>query len=347
MNRFKLVALVALMGVGVGVFFMIQFYLVFLWDNTAFQSEKHIVFIDRDDNMDSLLLQLGPYLKSTPNFWLAAQKKGYVSNIKSGKYTLTSGMGNNQIINTLRSGAQVVQVTFNNQERIENLAGRVAAQLEADSLELLQAFYDPTFLRQKRSNKESVISLFLPNTYNFYWNVSPVAFRDKLWQYYQYFWNESRRKKAQNIGLSPQEVSVLASIVQKETNQNEEYTRVAGVYLNRIKRRMKLQADPTVVFALKKERQDFDLVIKRVLLKDLKVESPYNTYKYYGLPPGPITMPDLQVIDAVLNAEQHSYLYFVVNPKKPGYHLFARTLQEHNKNRIKYTQWLNKNRVFR
>lgn len=347
MKRFRLVALLALLGVGIGTFFMIQFYRVFLWDNTAFESPEHIVFIDRDDTIDSLLLQLRPYLKSTQNFRLAAQKKGYTSNLKSGKYRLIQGMGNNQIINTLRSDAQVVQVTFNNQERVENLAGRVATQLEADSLELLNAFCDSTFLIQKGFSKESAISYFLPNTYDFYWNVTPITFRNKMWQYYQSFWNETRQKQAQNIGLSPQEVSVLASIVQKETNQKEEYARVAGVYLNRLKRKMKLQADPTVIYALKKKRQDFELVIKRVLLKDLKVDSPYNTYKYYGLPPGPITMPDIRVIDAVLNAEQHKYLYFVVNPSKPGFHLFASTLREHNRNRFKYTQWLNRRKVFR
>ncbi len=290
---------------------------------------------------------MAPHVKSTQSFWLAAQKKGYVSGVKPGKYRLVQGMGNNQMINTLRSEAQVVKVTFNNQERIENLAGRLAEQLEADSLEFLNAFYDPSFLKAKGFNEASAVSLFLPNTYNFYWHVTPKAFREKMWSSYQSFWNDTRKSQAKALGLSPQEVSVLASIVQKETNQKEEYARVAGVYLNRLKRKMKLQADPTVIFALKKQHQNFDLVIKRVLIKDLKINSPYNTYKYAGLPPGPITMPDLQVIDAVLQSEKHSYLYFVVNPQKLGYHRFARTLKEHNQNRKKYTQWLNKNSVYR
>ena len=347
MNRFKVVFLVALFGVGIGVYFVLQFYRVFLWDNTAFTQPKLTVYIDRDDTIDSLLLDLAPSLKSTRNFLLVAQKKGYSTMIKSGKYILSQGMSNNEMINTLRSKASVVQVTFNNQERLEDLAGRIAAQIEADSLSLLNAFQNADFLRDKGFNTATILALFLPNTYEFYWDVKPEDFVQRMWQNYQSFWNESRLQKARAIGLSPQEVSTLAAIVQKESNQKAEQPRIAGVYLNRLKKGMKLQADPTVIFALKQKYQNFDLMIKRVLLKDLKVDSPYNTYKYKGLPPGPITMPDLHVLEAVLNAEQHPYLYFVVNPQKAGFHLFASTLREHNRNKKKYTQWLNQRRVFR
>ena len=347
MNRFKVVFLVALFGVGIGVYFVLQFYRVFLWDNTAFTQPKLTVYIDRDDTIDSLLLDLAPSLKSTRNFLLAAQKKGYSTMIKSGKYILSQGMSNNEMINTLRSKASVVQVTFNNQERLEDLAGRIAAQIEADSLSLLNAFQNADFLRDKGFNTATILAVFLPNTYEFYWDVKPEDFVQRMWQNYQSFWNESRLQKARAIGLSPQEVSTLAAIVQKESNQKAEQPRIAGVYLNRLKKGMKLQADPTVIFALKQKYQNFDLMIKRVLLKDLKVDSPYNTYKNKGLPPGPITMPDLHVLEAVLNAEQHPYLYFVVNPQKAGFHLFASTLREHNRNKKKYTQWLNQRRVFR
>ena len=251
------------------------------------------------------------------------------------------------MINSLRSNAQIVKVTFNNQERLEILAGRIAKQIEADSLSLLKAFKEPSFWKDKAFQKETYLAMFLPNTYNFYWDVSPEIFREKMWINYKSFWNAERRQKANKINLSAEEVITLASIVQKETNKKGEYERVAGVYLNRLKKRMKLQADPTVIFALKKKTNNFNLAIKRVLLKDLNVKSAYNTYKNYGLPPGPIAMADLNVIDAVLNAEKHNYLYFVGNPEKSGYHSFAKSLREHNNNRKKYTQWLNQNRVYR
>ena len=347
MNRFKALALMSLLGVVVGLYFTVNFFNIFLWDNTLFANSNQIIYIDSDDNFDSLMADLGPYLKSKDNFITAAYKKGYSSRIKSGKYLLSQGMGTNEMINSLRSNAQIVKVTFNNQERLENFAGRIAKQIEADSLNLLKAFKEPSFWKDKAFQEETYLAIFLPNTYNFYWDVSPEIFREKMWINYQSFWNEERRQKAKKIGLSAEEVITLASIVQKESNKKEEYLLVAEVYLNRLKKRMKLQADPTVIFALKKKSNNFNLVIKRVLLKDLNVKSPYNTYTNYGLPPGPITMPDLNVIDAVLNAEKHNYLYFVVNPEKPGYHRFAKSLREHNSNRKKYTQWLNRKRVYR
>tara|TARA_S200000501_G_scaffold251636_1_gene235799 strand:- start:3264 stop:4307 length:1044 start_codon:yes stop_codon:yes gene_type:complete len=347
MNRLKALALISLLGVIVGLYFTVNFFNIFLWDNTLFANSNQIIYIDSDDNFDSLMADLGPYLKSKDNFITAAHKKGYINRIKSGKYLLTPGMGNNKMINSLRSNAQIVKVTFNNQERLEILAGRIAKQIEADSLSLLKAFKEPSFWKDKAFQEETYLAMFLPNTYNFYWDVSPEIFREKMWINYQSFWNVERRQKANKINLSAEEVITLASIVQKETNKKGEYERVAGVYLNRLKKRMKLQADPTVIFALKKKTNNFNLVIKRVLLKDLNVKSAYNTYKNYGLPPGPIAMPDLNVIDAVLNAEKHNYLYFVGNPEKSGYHSFAKSLREHNNNRKKYTQWLNRNRVYR
>lgn len=347
MNRLKALTLMSLLGVVVGLYFTVNFFSIFLWDNTLFANNNQIIYIDSDDNFDSLMADLGPYLKSKDNFITAARKKGYISRIKSGKYLLTPGMGNNKMINSLRSNAQIVKVTFNNQERLEILAGRIAKQIEADSLSLLKAFKEPSFWKDKAFQEETYLAMFLPNTYNFYWDVSPEIFREKMWINYKSFWNAERRQKANKINLSAEEVITLASIVQKETNKKGEYERVAGVYLNRLKKRMKLQADPTIIFALKKKTNNFNLAIKRVLLKDLNVKSAYNTYKNYGLPPGPIAMADLNVIDAVLNAEKHNYLYFVGNPEKSGYHSFAKSLREHNNNRKKYTQWLNQNRVYR
>jgi UPF0755 protein len=189
--------------------------------------------------------------------------------------------------------------------------------------------------------------MFLPNTYEVFWDTTPENFRNRMLKYYQSYWNENRKNKVKSLGLTPVEAVILASIVQKESVQVEEQNTIAGVYLNRLKKKMKLQADPTVIYAMKKATGDFQQVIKRVLYKDLKLNSPYNTYKVKGLPPGPITMPDLRTLEAVLHPEQHNYLYFVAAPEKIGYHLFASSLAEHNRNKKKYTSWLNNQKIYR
>jgi len=347
MYRRKLLVIVSLLGVGVGLFFVFKFYQLFFWSNTQFENDSSFVFIDRDDTIDSLAVELSPLLLSTNRFLLAAKKKGYVQRIRSGKYNILKGMSNNEIINTLRSGKTTSKVVFNNQERLEDLAGRVAQQIEADSLELLTAFLDPKFLAESGFTKENVLTMYLPNTYDVFWDVTPEEFRKRMWEYYTRFWNNARQAKAKALQLTPIEVSILASIVQKESVQKEEQNRIAGVYLNRLRLGMKLQADPTIIFAIKKESGDFGRVIKRVLYKDLRLKSPYNTYRSRGLPPGPIVMPDLSAIEAVLNPEQHAYLYFVASPEKPGFHLFAKDLIGHNKNKKVYTRWLNKQKIYR
>jgi UPF0755 protein len=347
MYRRKLFILLSLLGAGVGLFFVFKFYQLFFLSNTQFENESSFIFIDRDDTIDSLAFQLTPLLKSTDRFVAAAEKKGYAQRVRSGKYSIRKGMGNNDIINTLRSQRLTSKLVFNNQERLEDLAGRVAQQIEADSLELLTAFRDPVFLAESGFTEENVLTMFLPNTYDMFWDVDPKEFRKRMLDYYTRFWNETRRAKASKMNLAPIEVSILASIVQKEANQKEEQNRIAGVYLNRLRSGMKLQADPTVIFALKKASGNFDQVIKRVLYKDLQLNSLYNTYRYRGLPPGPIVMPDLSAIEAVLNAEEHAYLYFVASPEKPGYHLFAKDLEAHNRNKKVYTRWLNKQKIYR
>ena len=347
MYRRKLFILLSLLGAGVGLFFVFKFYQLFFLSNTQFENESSFIFIDRDDTIDSLAFQLTPLLKSTDRFVAAAEKKGYAQRVRSGKYSIRKGMGNNDIINTLRSQRLTSKLVFNNQERLEDLAGRVAQQIEADSLELLTAFRDPVFLAESGFTEENVLTMFLPNTYDMFWDVDPKEFRKRMLDYYTRFWNETRRAKASKMNLAPIEVSILASIVQKEANQKEEQNRIAGVYLNRLRSGMKLQADPTVIFALKKASGNFDQVIKRVLYKDLQLNSLYNTYRYLGLPPGPIVMPDLSAIEAVLNAEEHAYLYFVASPEKPGYHLFAKDLEAHNRNKKVYTRWLNKQKIYR
>lgn len=345
--RTKMLMLIILIVTAIGGYFIIQFYSVFFKENTLFNNENSYLFIDRDDTIDSVAVQLAPMLKSVDLFLVAANKKGYSQNIKAGKYSITRNSNNNDIINSLRSQRQLVNVVFNNQERLEDLAGRVAQQIEPDSLELLSTFRDPQFLKENGFTPENALAMYLPNSYQFYWETTPENFQKKMLNEYQRFWNEERSEKAQELNLSPQEVATLASIVQKETNKAEERSRVAGVYINRLRKNILLHADPTVVYALKKELNNFDTIFRRVLYKDLKVKSPYNTYKNRGLPPGPIFMADLSTIDAVLNFEKHKLFYFVVNPHRPGYHLFASSLREHNRNKKVYTDWLNKRRLYR
>src|SRR5690606_21858659 len=219
--------------------------------------------------------------------------------------------------------------------------------IEADSTQLLHSFKDADFLNANGFNEDTALSMYIPNSYEFFWNTSADGFKERMLKEYTRFWNEDRMAKAKSVGMSPEEVIALAAIVHKETVKVDERPRVAGVYLNRLRRGMPLQADPTVIYAIKKHTGDFDTVIKRVLHKDLELDSPYNTYKVSGLPPGPITMPDISAIDAVLNAEKHEYLYFVANVENFGYHKFAKTLAQHNRNKGQYVRWINSKKINR
>ena len=330
-----------------GFYFFYLFGKTFFWDNTIFEEPKVYVYINEGDDFSEVISTMKPLLKSISDFSLAAKKKGYSSHVKSGKFYISKGSNNNEIINSLRGKSLTVRVTFNNQERLENLAGKIADQIAPDSISLLKAFLDTNFLKAKGFTKENALGMYLPDSYDFFWNTSAENFRNRMLRSYQDFWLKKRKIKAAALGLTTSEVVSLAAIVQKETLKKDERPRVAGVYLNRLRRKMMLQADPTVIYALKLQLQNFDTVIKRVLYKDLKIKSLYNTYIHRGVPPGPITMPDISSINAVLNAEQHNYLYFVANPNNPGYHLFAKTMREHNMNKKIYINWLNHNRVYR
>jgi UPF0755 protein len=269
-------------------------------------------------------------------FEALASYKDCPDHVHPGRYVLRNGMSNNQLCNMLRGGLQTpVKLTFNNMRNVNMLAGRVGEQIEADSVSIATYFNDMQNLSELGFTRQTIPALFLPNTYEFYWNTNVSQFAQKMKKEYDSFWNEDRRNKALAIGLTPVQVSTLASIVDKETNKTDEMARIAGVYLNRLKSGWLLQADPTLVFAV----GDFSL--KRVLNVHKEVESPYNTYKYPGLPPGPICIPSLASINAVLNAEKHNYYYFCAKDDFSGYHVFAKTLTEHNRNAQRYQRALN------
>ena len=307
----------------------IENYSLYIYENDSFENIKEILY------SDSVII-------NKKSFEWLAKKLDYPQYIKSGHYVIKDGMNNNQLLNMLRSGSQTpVRFTFNNIRTLEQLASRIDEQLELDSLDFISAVNNNDSLKELGFNSHNYASLFIPNTYELYWNIDADEFVEKMINEYKRFWNEERRHKADNLKLKPIEVSILASIVDKETTKISEMPRIAGVYLNRLKKNWLLQADPTLVFAI----GDFE--IKRVLDVHKEIESPYNTYKYIGLPPGPICIPSIAAIDAVLNAEKHKYFYFCAKDDLSGYHVFARNIREHNVNANKYRKALNKKRIWK
>jgi len=292
------------------------------------------------DNVESLIR---PFLKRTAPFRWVSKKKNYKNQIKAGRYALKKGMNTNELVNLLRSGNQKpLQVRFNNQDSFKKLAGRIAQQIEADSISLLKAFKDEGFITENGFNQATALTMYIPNSYEMYWNTSAAQFQSKMLEEYKRFWNQKNRlEKAKKLNLSPIEVTTLASIVQKETANIPERKTVAGLYLNRLQNKWPLQADPTVIFAHNLQAGK-DLEIKRVYLKQLTIDSPYNTYINQGLPPGPIGMPDISAIDAVLNHESHDYYFMCASVTKPGTHVFAKTNAQHEVNRRKYQKWVAK-----
>ncbi|WP_435577834.1 endolytic transglycosylase MltG [Gilvibacter sp.] len=346
-NIKKVILWVLILGVVAGGVFTYVVYQTIFADNTAFNNDQAHIYIESTAGFKDVKEELRPLLKDLDAFETVAEKKSYIGNIKAGHYVITKGMSNNDIINTLRVNNVPVTIRFNNQERLEDLAGRLAAQVEIDSLTLLEAMRDPRFLADKGFNQANALSMYLPNSYQVYWNTSPEGLREKMWKEYENFWNQERKAKAAQMGYTPLQISALAAIVQKETAKADERPRVAGVYVNRLKVGMPLQADPTVIYAKKLLDNDFQQQIKRVLYRDLELDSKFNTYKYGGIPPGPISMPDISSIDAVLNYEKHNYYYFVVNVENFGYHKFAESIEQHNRNRAAYVRWINEQGINR
>ncbi|HEY1192688.1 endolytic transglycosylase MltG [Flavobacterium sp.] len=307
--------------------------------NTKFEEKELYVYVPTGANYADVKKILTPYVKNFDNFEMVAEKRDYPENVKSGRFLLKKDMNNIDLVRAMRSNIPV-KLVFNNQERLENFAGRIGKEIEADSLSLVKAIKDSTFLAANGFNEDNVFAMFIPNTYEIYWNTSAEKFRDKMIKEYHTFWTDERIAKAKAQGLTPVQATILASIVHKESVKKDERPRIAGVYLNRLRLEMPLQADPTVIYALKLRDNDFDQVIKRVFYNDLVMKSPYNTYVNKGLPPGPIAMPDITALEAVLNPEKNDYIYFCASVERFGYHEFAATLAEHNVNAKKYSDWI-------
>ncbi|RTY88561.1 endolytic transglycosylase MltG [Flavobacterium sp. GT3R68] len=341
MKNKKILSIVSILVILALMVYGYKLYRDIFSDNTKFAEDEFFVHVPTDATYADVKKIINPFIKDMDRFEMVANKRSYPENVKSGRFLFKKGMNSFELVNAMRQNVPV-KLAFNNQERLENVAGRVGSQIEADSTSLMKTFTDSTFLKENGLTKDNVLSICIPNTYEFYWNTSAIKFRDKMIKEYRKFWNEERTAKAAKLGFTPIQATTLASIVHKETVKKDERPRVARVYINRLKLEMPLQADPTVIFAKKKQLGDFDTIIKRVYFNDLKISSPFNTYMNIGLPPGPIAMPDITAIDAVLDPENNDYLYFCASVTKFGYHEFASTLSQHAVNRKKYVEWLNK-----
>jgi|TARA_B110000090_G_scaffold118346_1_gene131730 UPF0755 protein len=333
------IVLIGLAGAGI---FSYYIYSIMLVPNTNFNSKEAYVFIASNASFSEVKADLEPLLKDVESFEVLAKQKKYITNIKAGRFLISKGMTNNDIINSIRSRNLPVKIAFNNQHSLADLANRISTQIEANSTDLLEAFSDPDFLDSNGFTNENALAMYLANSYEFFWNTSATTFRSRMLKEYNRFWNEKRVNKAQSIKLSPLEVMALAAIVHEESKQASEQDRIAGVYLNRLKDGWPLQADPTLKFAAYQLTTYRNKTIKRILNKHKTIVSPYNTYMYKGLPPGLIAMPDLSAVEAVLNFETHSFYYFAANAEKPGFHSFAKTLRGHNKNAKAYQAYLNR-----
>ena len=309
--------------------------------NVQAQSPTYIYIPTGSDYEDVLtILEENKVLKNKKSFEKIAKIKKYPYRIRSGKYRIERKMNNNELINRLRSGNQeAVDFTFNNIRTKEQFSERVANQMEMNTFELLDLLNDNEFLASYYLNSATALTLFIPNTYKIWWNTSAEDFVKKMHREYEKFWTEERKEKAATISLTPTEIIILASIVEEENHRRDEQARIAGLYINRLRIGMPLQADPTLKFAWG------DFSIKRVLNYHKEIISPYNTYKTTGLPPGPIRIPSPSCVDEVLNYEKHNYLYMCAKDDLSGYHSFAQTLSEHNASAKKYHQELNKRNI--
>jgi UPF0755 protein len=320
------------------------FYQVFFSPNILTETnQKYILKISSNAVFKTVADQLyeDRVITEMVSFSFVAKVLGYQEAVKPGLYILEPKMTNLQLVKKLRSGNQSpVNVTFNNVRTKEDLAERITANLEVSEEQFLALLQDSVYIRKFDFDEETVMSIFVPNTYEFWWNTSPEALFDRMYKEYQSFWTQDRKQKAQAMGLSQKEVSALASIVQAESQKADERPIIAGVYLNRMRIGMPLQADPTLVFATG------DFTLKRILNIHKAIDSPYNTYKYAGLPPGPINLADINSLDAVLNAQTHEYLYFCAKEDFSGYHSFATNLAQHNANARKYQSALNDAKIY-
>lgn len=344
MRRSRILLLIFLMALCAGAFYGWRIWREVYGPGPAFGTSDRIVLIPTGADFDQVVdsLKAAGAIADQKIFRLLAERKKYVGRVRPGRYRIPSGMSSNDLVNKLRSGEQdPVRITFTNIKTLPQLAGQVARYIETDSLALLDAMRDPATVQRLGFQPQTMISMFVPNTYELWWTAGPQDLLDRMAREYKRFWTDARRARAAALGLSQTEVSTLASIVQAETAKPDEAPMVASVYLNRLRIGMPLQADPTLKFALGLDS------LSRILTADLSIDSPYNTYTHKGLPPGPINMPEPRYLDAVLNAPRSEYLYFCAREDLSGYSNFAKTYEQHLVNARRYQRALNELGIYR
>lgn len=311
------------------------------WAPSVTDGQKHLYVHTNDSYQDVLQRIKQEKIVTDPEaFDYAAKAMKYPESVKAGRYKLTPGMDNRSLISNLRGGYQeAVKLRFANIRLKENFAGILGKNFEADSLQFSTILNNEAVAEKYGFTIDNFYSMFIPNTYDIYWNTSPDKVVERLHEEYKKFWNEERKEKAKQQNLTPIEVSILASIVRGEALHNDEMPQIAELYLNRLRKGMLLQADPTVIFA------NNDFTIRRVLYKHLAIDNPYNTYRFKGLPPGPITMAPIVAIDAVLNPAKHDYIYMCAKEDFSGYHAFATNEKEHLVNARKFQRALDKRNI--
>ncbi|MDR0700262.1 MAG: endolytic transglycosylase MltG [Tannerella sp.] len=328
-----IIILVIIAACGFGVYYMLYM------PNFTPSGTKYVHICEDDKNFDRLCEELrdSAGCENIRLFEHLARLRKYPENMKSGRYAVEPGMNNNTLLNRLRRGQQSpVHLTFNNVRSTYDLTEKLSAQLMPDKDDFLMYLDNEDYCRSLGFDTVTIKTMFIPNTYEVYWNISTDKLIKRMKREYDTFWTTDRLKKAANIRLSPVQVSILASIVEEETAIPEEYPVIAGLYINRLMKGMPLQADPTIKYAVR------DFSLRRILNKHLEVDSPYNTYLQEGLPPGPIRIPSIKGIDAVLNYMHHNYLYMCAKEDFSGRHNFAVTLKEHNRNAERYRAELNR-----
>ncbi len=331
-----LLVVISVLLIGGAILFY-QLYKKYQAPIVELSSSTQIFYIPTGSSYEFVLESLynQQIVRDTAVFKIIAGLKKYPENVKPGRYLIKNQMNANELVNMLRSGQQYpVKLTFNNIRFLPKLAGIAASKLELDSARLMSYLTDRHFLDSLNFNPQTAIALFIPNTYEFYWNTSELEFISRMHREYKKFWTDERLSKAMDMALSPVEISILASIIQEETNKTDEMSRMAGVLMNRLRRNMKLQADPTARYAFG------DFSVRRILTDYTLIESPYNTYYVFGLPPGPICMPEQKTIDAVLNFEENSYLYYCARADGSGYHEFAENHSQHLRYAAAYHRYL-------
>lgn len=341
-NKKNIILAIAAVIILAGGFYGFKLYNIYFAPNIS--GNQPYLFIKTGATVANVYqeIQDKDLLKDTESFRQAAEKMDLADKLKPGRYKLAKGMNNRSLINMIKAGNQEpVKLKFHNFRKKENFAAYLAKNMEADSISFLKVLDSAALVEKYGFTTDNSYTMYIPNTYELYWNTTPIEFFERMQKEYDKFWNASRKQKAAALNLTPQQVTILASIVDGEALYDKEMPAIAGLYLNRLNRGILLQADPTVIFA------NDDFTVKRVTGALLRVESRYNTYKYAGLPPGPIMMPSINAIDAVLNHEKNNYIYMCAKADFSGYHAFAETKAQHEVNANAYRAALNKRNIFR